>query len=91
MAPRDEFIGWNAKRRTLRLGGIAKNGWYLVLSWSEVLKLASYILGLLARRNCTDWISKYGPPLHSTGGLPLAEPVSRDLPAIGQRTGSSAA
>lgn len=62
-APRDEFIGWDAELRARRLGGIANNNRYLILPWVEVPHLASHVLGLLARRIRTDWMSKYGHPI----------------------------
>jgi len=59
-APRDRWIGWSAEQRAGALGGIANNTRFLILPWVRVPRLASHILGRIARRVATDWAAKYG-------------------------------
>ena len=64
IAPRDAFIGWDAKTRKRNLHLISNNMRFLILPWVQVPNLASHILGRIARRISTDWINKYGHPLY---------------------------
>lgn len=58
--PRDDFIGWDPKRRAARLHLVVGNSRFLVLPWVRVPNLASASLGLLARRIGADWQAAYG-------------------------------
>jgi hypothetical protein len=60
--PRDDFIGWDHKRRADRLHLVVGNSRFLVLPWVRVLNLASASLGLMARR-----IPATGKPHTGTG------------------------
>ena len=51
------------ERRATRLGDIANNNRYLILSWVQIPHLASHVLGRIARRIRVDWIVKYGHPV----------------------------
>jgi hypothetical protein len=63
-APRDQWIGWSAPQRSRGLHFIANNSRFLILPWVEISRLASCILGRIARRINQDWQRKYGHPLH---------------------------
>ena len=63
-APRDAFIGWDAKTRKRNLHLISNNMRFLILPWVRVPHLASHILGRIAKQISTDWINKYGHPLY---------------------------
>jgi hypothetical protein len=58
--PRDRALGWGDEQRCQQLSGIANNTRFLVLPWVRVPRLASHILGAVARRIDTDWRVKYG-------------------------------
>ncbi|MBC8190265.1 MAG: DUF4338 domain-containing protein [Puniceicoccaceae bacterium] len=64
-ADRDTFLGWNRAARERNLPGLTNNTRFLVLPWVSVPHLASHILGLIARRICSDWQAKYGHPVHA--------------------------
>jgi hypothetical protein len=57
---RDEYIGWDKKRRSAALPFITNNTRYLVLPWVRVPHMASHILGLVAKRISGDWERRYG-------------------------------
>ena len=59
-APRDLWIGWSAQQREQRLCLIANNCRFLILPWVRVKRLASWLLGRIARRINEDWRAKYG-------------------------------
>jgi hypothetical protein len=63
-APRDHFIGWSGPERESKLHLLANNMRFLILPWVRVKHLASHVLGLAARRLCTDWQLKYGHPIY---------------------------
>lgn len=63
-APRDAFIGWSDTQRQRNINSLTNNTRFLILPWVTVPHLASHILGLVLRRLRTDWISKYGHPVH---------------------------
>jgi len=63
-APRDAFIGWNQKDREGNLRYLTNNMRFLILSWVQVLHLASHILSRIARRITKDWEEKYGHPIY---------------------------
>ena len=59
-APRDAFIGWDAKSRKKTLHLIVNNSRFLVLPWVQSKNLASRILSLAAKRLPADWQQRYG-------------------------------
>lgn len=63
-APRDAFIGWSDTQRQGNINLLTNNTRFLILPWVSVLHLASHILGLILRQLRTDWLSKYGHPVH---------------------------
>ena len=63
-APRDGFIGWEARTREANLNRITNNMRFLVLPWVQVPNLASHVLSRVAIRISADWMAKYGYPLH---------------------------
>jgi len=63
-APRDSFIGWDAKVRRKNLIYTTNNMRFLILPWVKVPHLASHILGLVLKRIVSDWQTKYGHGLY---------------------------
>jgi len=63
-AVRDNFIGWDQKRREANLNLVTNNMRFLILPWVKVEHLASHILGKVARRIRDDWIEKYAHPVY---------------------------
>lgn len=61
---RDTFIGWDAAGRKRNLFQLTNNTRFLVLPWVRVKNLASHILGKVCGRVSSDWIKKYGHPIH---------------------------
>ena len=59
-AARDQFLGWEAQKRSGGLSRIANNTRFLILPWVRVDCLASHVLGLVSRRVAADWQEKYG-------------------------------
>jgi hypothetical protein len=59
-APRDQWIGWSAPQREAGLAGVVNNSRFLILPWVQVSRLASWVLGRIARRIAADWQVKYG-------------------------------
>jgi Domain of unknown function (DUF4338) len=57
-APRDTFIGWDAKARKKNLHLVVNNARFLILA--RLPNLASRILSLAARRIAADWRIRYG-------------------------------
>jgi len=64
-ADRDAFLQWDKAARQRNLQGLTNNTRFLVLPWVRVPHLASHVLGLIARRICADWHTKYGHPVHA--------------------------
>lgn len=62
--PRDDFIGWDRKKRGKNLSLTTNNTRFLVLPWVSVKYLASHILSKVCQRIKDDWQSKYGHPLY---------------------------
>jgi hypothetical protein len=60
MAPRDEWIGWDAETRKQNLQQIVNNSRFLILPWVKVRNLASSVLALAARQLPADWERAYG-------------------------------
>ena len=63
-APRDEFIGWDARIRKDNLQFLTNNMRFLILPWVQVPHLASHILARVTRRISAEWIEQYGHPLY---------------------------
>jgi len=63
-AVRDNFIGWDQKRREANLNLVTNNMRFLIFPWVKVEHLASHILGKVARRIKDDWKDKYGHPVY---------------------------
>src|SRR3990170_959209 len=63
-APRDDFIGWNAKTRKDNLQFLTNNMRFLILPWVRAPHLASHILGQVARRISSDWMVRYNHPIY---------------------------
>lgn len=61
---RDRFIGWKSAVRIKNLHLIAYNTRFLILPFVEVPNLASYILGLQAKRISSDWQAIYKHPIY---------------------------
>ena len=62
--PRDAYIGWCRERREKALKYTTNNSRYLILPWVRVPHLASHILSLICHRISSDWVTKYGHPIH---------------------------
>jgi hypothetical protein len=56
---RDRYLGWSKEERIVNLHKIAINTRFLILPWVRIPHLASYLLGLMARRISHDWKSVY--------------------------------
>ena len=61
---RDRFIGWETAARESNLTLITNNTRFLILPWVNIQCLASHILSTICRRIRSDWIQKYGNPVH---------------------------
>ncbi len=59
MNPRDEWIGWDDKKRGENLQGIINNSRFLILPWVNVKNLASAALGLVVKTAPKDWEEMY--------------------------------
>ena len=57
---RDRYLGWNQKERMANLHKVAINTRFLLLPFVAVPRLASHLLGLMARRISPDWEKVYG-------------------------------
>ncbi len=64
-ADRDSFIGWDRATRERNLQHLTNNTRFLIPPWVQVPRLASHVLGLIARRIRADWQAKYGHPVHA--------------------------
>ena len=64
LKPRDEWIGWNKKEKDENLCGIVNNIRFLILPWVRIKYLASYLLGISAKRVPIDWERQYGHPIY---------------------------
>lgn len=60
MAPRDEWIGWDADIRKRNLQRIVNNSRFLLLPWVRVRNLASAVLSAAARQLPGDWEEAFG-------------------------------
>ena len=70
---RDTHIGWDVSTRARNLNFLTNNTRYLVLPWVRVPHLATHILGLVLRRLCRDWQTRYGHPVHGVETFVHAE------------------
>jgi hypothetical protein len=61
---RDAFIGWNDTQRGNHLHLLTNNTRFLILPWVRVAHLASHLLAQVRWRLSTDWMAKYGHPIH---------------------------
>jgi hypothetical protein len=61
---RDVFIGWDSVQRQRNLFLLTNNTRFLILPWVRVPHLASHLLALTRDRLSTDWMNKYGHPIH---------------------------
>ena len=62
---RDKFIGWSKNSRNANsLRYITNNSRFLIFPWIKVPHLASHILSIISRRISSDWLAKYGHPVH---------------------------
>ena len=59
VAPRDQYIGWNASQRTENLHLIVNNARFLILPWISSKNLASRILSGVTKILLNDWKTKY--------------------------------
>jgi len=60
LAVRDKWIGWTPWARSRNLPKVVANSRFLILPTVEVPHLASYVLGMAARRIEADWVERYG-------------------------------
>jgi len=92
-ADRDRFIGWNATRRSQSLGRVANHSRFLILPWVKVERLASHLLGQLARRIVADWSHWHGVELAllesfvEIGRFKGAAYLAANWQRVGQTTG----
>ncbi len=56
---RDRYLGWTPEQRATHLCRVLNNTRFLILPWIKVPHLASYLLGLMARRISRDWQEVY--------------------------------
>lgn len=60
LAPRDEWIGWNAQQRSRGLDLILNNARFLIVPWARVPNLAGHLLRLCLRQLPEDFQQRYG-------------------------------
>ena len=60
---RDDFIGWEPKKRRNNLKHLANNSRFLILPWIKVENLGSHLLAKSIDRLKEDWEEKYGKKL----------------------------
>ncbi len=56
---RDRYLGWIREQRIQNLSRVIINTRFLILPWVKVPHLASYLLGVMARRISRDWQEIY--------------------------------
>lgn len=64
VSDRDTFLGWHQCAREQNLALTTNNTRFLILPWVRVPHLASHVLGLISRRISSDWLLRYGHPVH---------------------------
>lgn len=57
---RDQWIGWNRRRRQENLPWVINNTRLLIFPWVRIGHLGSHVLGQLARRVREDWQARWG-------------------------------
>ncbi len=57
---RDEWIGWDKKRRQQNLPWVISNTRFLIFPWVQIRHLASHVLGQLSKRVREDWEQRWG-------------------------------
>ena len=60
LAPRDKWIGWEAKCREKLLHLVLSNDRFLIFPWVHVPNLASHALSLATGQIAQDWLEIYG-------------------------------
>jgi hypothetical protein len=60
LAGRDEWIGWDRRRRRRNLPWVINNTRLLIFPWVRLRHLGSHVLGQLARRVRQDWQGRWG-------------------------------
>jgi len=60
LAPRDRWIGWDAKHRQRLLHLVLSNDRFLIFPWVQVPHLASHALSLASRQIGDDWVQAFG-------------------------------
>lgn len=60
MKARDDWVGWDAEARKLKLQRLINNSRFLLLPWVHVPNLASHVLALALRTVVKDWTRLYG-------------------------------
>jgi len=60
LAPRDEWIGWNAEQRRRGLDLVLNNARFLIVPWARVPNLAGHLLRLCLRQLPSDFQQRYG-------------------------------
>ena len=60
LAARDQWIGWDRKRRQQNLPWVINNTRLLIFPWVGIRHLGSHVLGQLARRVGQDWQERWG-------------------------------
>jgi Druantia protein DruA len=58
-APRDDYLGWDARRRRKNLHLIVNNARFLILPWVRSKNLGSKVLSMVSRRIGADWQGRY--------------------------------
>ena len=59
-ACRDRHISWDGAARAQHLHLLANNTRFMIVPWARVARLATHVLGQIARRLSGDWRAKYG-------------------------------
>lgn len=62
-APRDQWIGWDARHQYARLKWISNNSRYLILPEWHYPNLGSRVLALCQQRLVADWQTTFGHPI----------------------------
>jgi hypothetical protein len=60
LAPRDRWIGWDARHRQKLLPLVLSNDRFLIFPWVQVPHLASHALSLATRQISDDWLQAFG-------------------------------
>ena len=60
VAPRDDYIGWDAEMRKKNLHLVVNNARFLILPWIRSKTSPRRILSMAAKRIACDWHARYG-------------------------------